>query len=131
MNLIPLSFHSTDTSSLGRLDYDSMSQQALMEMCFSGLHDQGTFLDANGNFKDACDWHGVICNANAEVTDIRMQRDEAADAQGGTFHFQFLPQTLKGLTFSRFSASGSIDLGLLPPGLELLFCWGNSLTGIR
>ena len=60
--------------SLGRLDYDSLSDQARMEIFVSLMSQsaQEKFQDANGNFLDVCEWYGVECDAEGNVKEFRI-----------------------------------------------------------
>ena len=57
--------------SLGRLDYESLSDQALMEMLIDALptEEKAMFKDANGNFQDVCEWTNMDCT-DERVTEV-------------------------------------------------------------
>ena len=60
------------SSDLGRLDYLTMNQQALMECVVAGLNEKPckSFCDRKGNFKDIKKWKGVKCDSEENVIEI-------------------------------------------------------------
>ena len=65
-----LSLIFTDIHNLGRLDYASLSQQALMEVVVENLNCKDIFCDKEGHFLDITEWDGVEINENGGVTEI-------------------------------------------------------------
>ena len=57
---------------LGRLDYDSLSDQARMEIFIDGLTEETKkhFQDPKGGFLDISEWSGVFVTDDGEVTDV-------------------------------------------------------------
>ena len=56
---------------LGRLDYESLSDQALMEMLIDGMNakDKAEYQDENGNCRDVGEWKGIALS-NDRVTEV-------------------------------------------------------------
>ena len=113
--------------SLGRLDYDSLSDQALMEMLIDGMHAHSEiiYLDENRNYKDVCEWYRIEC------TDERVTK-VAICYQGFStkpFPFHFTPPLVTTAIFSDCGLHGTLDGSHLPLDLEQLGVQGNSLSG--
>ena len=120
---------------LGRLDYDSLPDQTLMEMLFDGLSDDAkrVFHDSNGNFKDVCDWapcdvplSGINCRDD-HVWYIVFR--EGKDFGTKQFPFNFIPLNVKVLMLESCGLHGTLDTTLLPRNLEILSVFDNSLCG--
>ena len=104
---------------LGRLDYDSLSDQALMEMLISGMEDQEKkeFQDENGNFKDACEWKGFLRKVECEsdrVDDIMFLHIKLSDRQ---FPFEFIPPLVTSFVSSFCEMHGTLHTPHIPRGL--------------
>ena len=74
--------------SLGRLDYNLLSDQALMEMLFDGFDDQTKerFQDDHGIYLDVCEWSCVKCDEFGRVVEIQER-----EAHVGSLQFHFAP----------------------------------------
>ena len=115
---------------LGRLDYDSLSDQTLIEMLVDGLNaeDKKSVQDENGNFQDISEW---ILNYNGDnfaftdsrVTKLRIFRKKFSDKQ---FPFQFIPPLVEFFSVSSCALHGTLDTSVLPRGLIVLFNVGNN-----
>ena len=75
--------------SLGRLDYESLSEQALMEMLTDGMDEGGKSgcKDDTGNFLDVCERRGVGC-VNSRVHSVTLYGKKFSEKQ---IPFTFLP----------------------------------------
>ena len=120
--------------SLGRLDYDSLSDQALMEMLISGMQDKSKeiFQDGNGNFTDACDWNArdwegpdVRCT-NKRVVEIALWNFRFASKQ---FPFEFIPPLVTSFRFTFSRLCGTLHTPFLPTILEKFNVQNNDLNG--
>ena len=140
--------------SLGRLDYDSLSDQTRMEILIDGLTN-GTkkhFQDQHGGYKAIEKWRGVRIDKEANVISISFSPLFFVFEDSGSLNFAFLPpklrafsalnQKLRGTvdaenlpenllrcTMSNNGLSGSFDLGKLPDQLESLNLRMNSFSG--
>ena len=123
-----LCLHTVDPS-LGRLDYDSLSDQALMEMLVTHIEDDDIddIKDANGNFKDACDWKYVEC-VDGRVTVIDFDgRLFEPDEQ---FPFEFIPSCVEEISMEACYLEGTVNTWMLPRGMcDGLFLNANDLDG--
>ena len=114
-----------DPSALGRLDYLSMSQQALMECLVAQLNENSlqTFRDENKNFKDISEWDGVKCDDEGDVVQIEWS-NAGRHGLEGSIDFQWIPPTVQNLELQahRFEPSliGSLDVRVLPRSLQVL-----------
>ena len=104
--------------SLGRLDYDSLPDQALMEILIAGSRNpkKAGFQDANGNFKDVCEWNGVTC-VDDRVTEITFCSVKFERAQ---FPFDYVPPLVEVLSITGCDLFGNLNLSVLPQNLEKL-----------
>ena len=113
---------------LGRLDYDSLSDQALMEMLIDGMiaeQKAELFQDQRGNFKDICDWSELICS-NDRVTEIRIDRSTFNKKQ---FPFEFIPALVTNFFMMGCNLHGTLDFSTLQQNFIQLFVSFNKLHG--
>ena len=61
-----LALYFADNKSIGRVDYSSLPQQALMEIMAESIDDKRIFQDNDGNFLEISEWVGVVTNAQWE-----------------------------------------------------------------
>ena len=113
-----------DPSALGRLDYTTMSQQALMECLVAHLDEKPlqSFRDKKKHFRDISDWNGVECDTEGDVVGINWQ-----SALGmwitGSINLQWLPPTLEDLSVEYEGVKpvmGTLHLRELPRSLQSL-----------
>ena len=124
--MLHLPFYIVDPS-LGHLDYESLSDQSLMEMLVTGMDEASLSgaQDANGNFKDVCEWKDVRCT-NDRVTKVFMYFLEFT---GGQFAFEWIPPLVRELTLNACGLRGTLDTAALPPVLVDFQVPGNRLHG--
>ena len=113
--------------SLGRLDYESLSDQALMEMLIEGLKSEqkAMYKDANGNFHDVCEWRGMSCIDNS-VTFVSFNNLDFGSKQ---FPFDFIPPSAVTFIATLCGSHGTLDTSLLPTSLTTLNVQHNDLEG--
>ena len=109
---------------LGRLDYDSLSDQTLMELLLDRFV-LSQWQDENGCLKNACDWPIVSCT-NDRVVDIFFEKAYFGPDQ---FEFRFLPPLLEYLSASFCNLHGSLDTSLLPRNFGTFDVQFNGLSG--
>ena len=150
MLLSTLAVSCTDAS-LGRLNYDSLSDQTRMEILLDGLSAESKerFQDKNGNFLDVCDIGTVGCDDDENVTIVHIPFQWRLEGQidlafipphvttfsalstrtlGGTVSTDILPQSLKFLILG-YSFSGTFDMKALPPKMEGVEINSNTFCG--
>ena len=112
--------------SLGRADFNSCSDQTLMEILFEGLSKQSKrkYQDKDGMFIDVCKWPCVICDADERVIDIYE-----FDEMSGSLQLSYLPPHLEDFSCSQKGITGSADLSHLPQGLLRIDLEFNDMTG--
>ena len=122
-------------STLGRLEYNSLSQQALMEMVVSQLSeaDQNRFKDDAGNFLDIEHWDGVVMKSdNAHVHEIiwnlLFEEDENKENYG-SICVEWLPDTVEVVRIDNHGIGGVLMCFKLPINLRTLDAQNNRLTG--
>ena len=113
---------------LGRLDYDSLSDQALMEILIDGMNAKDKaelFQDQSGNFKDICDWSKLICS-NDRVQEIRINFSKFNKKQ---FPFEFIPPLVTKFSMMGCNLHGTLDFSTLPQNFTRLVASSNKLHG--
>ena len=112
---------------LGRLDYDSLSDQALMEMLIDGMNKdaKANFQDSSGNFLDVCDWEDFKC-AGDRVEKIYFYNKKFAAPQ---IPFEFIPSHVRKVTIFFCELSGTLDASALPQRLQKFLVALNKLHG--
>ena len=118
---------------LGRLDYDSLPDQALMEMIVEGMNPEDKkrlLLDENGNFKDIAAWdedgHLWIYVDSERVIDFFLHEIKFDERQ---FPFEFVPAKVDRLTVSFCGLHGTLDTSVLPESLRDVDFTDNELHG--
>ena len=153
-------FIASDPHALGRLDYGLLPDQTLVEMLFSGIPKDKQMKhfrnqDAEGYFKDVCEWECVRCDELKNVTEI--EKTVTAYVQGtvmidympphvtefklvcdsmynggkltGTLKTALLPHKLDHFHITDLSFTGTVDLRTLPSMLRGFDIHGNNFTG--
>ena len=117
-NLKMISILSIDPA-LGRLDYDSLSDQALMEMLVEGIAQskKAEFQDTHGNYRDTCDWNGTLCK-DERVTGIVLSWKEFGERQ---FPFDVIPPLVERFIMKESNLHGTLDTFVLPRALTDFF----------
>ena len=116
---------SLDCLHLGRLDYSTLPQQALMELLVHSLPDRDAFEDENDHFSDITEWEGVTCEDGQRVVAIRW----GARMFIGTLDLQWLPRTLRTFDVASNAFSGSVQCRLLPLALRHFVLTDNGFMG--
>mmetsp|Transcript_3950 Transcript_3950/g.6001 ORF Transcript_3950/g.6001 Transcript_3950/m.6001 type:complete len:300 (-) Transcript_3950:84-983(-) len=137
---------------LGRLDYASLSQKALVEMAIQKITNRQKLCGSKKHPKDIAKWKGVKMNGNDEVKSISWSRDnwvplfgtlrlewlpstithvEVVSFRGlrGTIDMSKLPESLLELTIIYCAFTGEIDFRKLAPPIELVSLEVNDLSG--
>ena len=117
--------------SLGRLDYDSLSDQTLMEMLIEGFTDFGKaqrYQDKNGSYLDVCEWPFIKCDANENVTEVFFSIN-LTQSRGSTIDFGFLPRRVTKVISAETAFQGTLNTAQLPPGLLEIDLEMNGFSG--
>ena len=125
--MICTALHAVD-SALGRLDYESLPDQALMEMLIDGMNEgaKAEFQDGNGNFLDINDWDGIICLPRDQVREINFSTKVFSNK---CFPFELIPAKVDGFEASDTNMHGTLDTSVLPHDLQLFDVCINFLHG--
>ena len=101
---------------LGRLDYDSLSDQALMEMLFANLDESSkkSLQDSNGFFKDISEWRDIRVADDRVVTVTPPFFSKFDETQ---FPFEFIPSLVTEFLMDHVNLHGVLDTGVLPAAL--------------
>ena len=149
---------SIDPQALGRVDYATLSQQAMMEVLTADFAPEWTHIrDEDGNYDDIQAWDGVTCNGEGDVTAIRWVSafqfigiDLAPDS-ADSLDVRWVPPTLQEIEIAKYRVvnfapahipaathsvrmdkcliSASIDTAALPRAMTHLALTRNKLRG--
>ena len=121
---------------LGRLDYESLSDQALMEMLITFLDNEykQPFQDKSSNFIDVCEWQytdkwNVPRDIECEDDRVKAVNFFHLIFQKEQFPFQFIPPLTGHFVVSSCKAYGTLDTSLLPSRLTIFSVSENLLYG--
>ena len=117
-----LLFLDTVDPSLGRLDYASLSQQALMEMVIEGITDKEMICGDADEPKDIEEWESVEIE-DGEVVEIDWKKKDLK----GSIHLEWLPSSVKELAVSGNRLAGTLDWAL-PTSMKELNLSVNKFT---
>ena len=112
---------------LGRLDYASLSDQALMEMLVDGMVEEleDPVLDSAGNYMEVCKWFNVHCTADRVIEVVF----HSCDMCKKPFPFEFIPPLVEVLEFTSCHLHGTLDTAALPQNLVYCNVFDNALHG--
>ena len=118
-------FVQTADNHLGRVDFASLSDQTLMEMLVEGFSERikKKFQDKNGMFRDACEWKGVKCDGENNVTAIKKI------ARRAPISLEYIPLNVKLFEMYTAELTGTLETSGLPRHLERFAIGGNGFTG--
>ena len=120
---------------LGRLDYESLSDQTLMEILVDEMNEDSkdTLKDKNGNFKDVCEWftpfHSTEARIQCESERVVGVKIAWSFPSGKPFPFQFLPPLVTKLLSRSCGLNGTLDTMDLPRSLSEIDVRNNNLYG--
>ena len=112
---------------LGLLDYESLSDQALMEMLIDGMtaKDKAVFHDKNGNSKDVGEWRGIALS-NDRVTEVAILYQEFSKKQ---FPFDLIPPLVTNFVVFDCNLHGLLDTSILLQNLSVINISFKNLHG--
>ena len=114
---------------VGRLHAELFDQQTKMEILLSDVLHGATlrFRDRDtGDFKPACQWDGVICNEDGDVTMVDFFMKGIDE---GSMSLDFLPETLESIDITDCLVEGTITAAKFPHSLTSLIVSNNHLSG--
>ena len=120
------------------LDYTSMSDQTLMELLFAEVSRTYTkgFYDANGAFRDVCEWHeNIKCDENDRVVSIvhHLHTERLAlDYIPPKVEVFAIPNQKNGQDmYGHYTndCTGNLDISQLPPVLRIFDICQNDFSG--
>ena len=120
---------------LGRLDFDSLNDQARMEILVHSFDHKHIFQDKNGNFLELADWRGLTLDNEENVleimwTNIRFGRQVGVAVQhGGTVAMEWLPPNTCKATFFGTNLRGTVETSSLPQSMQSFDITVNKLCG--
>ncbi|KNH08097.1 hypothetical protein XU18_1313 [Perkinsela sp. CCAP 1560/4] len=111
--------------SLGRLDYASLSQQALMEMVIEGIANKEKICGDVDEPTDIEEWEGVTIE-DGQVVEIAWRQFRLR----GALHLEWLPSSVRKVLVSCNKLTGTLDCASLPTSLKKLNIGCNAFTGL-
>mmetsp|Transcript_24555 Transcript_24555/g.38293 ORF Transcript_24555/g.38293 Transcript_24555/m.38293 type:complete len:277 (-) Transcript_24555:109-939(-) len=118
-------FVGADPSALGRLNYESMSQQALMEMLIDGITNREEICGSKDAPEDISYWRRLVTDSDNNVKWIIFSFRKLS----GSVNLQWLPSTVEKVYLNENTLYGSLDLTCLPNGLVLFNALINEFCG--
>ena len=115
---------------LGRVDFQSLSDQTSMELLIEDLTQlsKEMFQEKGGLYRDVCEWPGVDCDKNERVTRVQFSR-----VMEGTLNLLHVPEHVKEFVFIDMyvfrKIHGTLEASGLREGLLNLYVTGHSFTG--
>ena len=106
--------------SLGRVDLESLPQQALMEMLIEGIANKEKICGDVDEPKDIEEWTGVSIEDGQVANTNHLTR---------TVGLAALPTAMKELLLEINAFTGSIGLERLPERMEEIYVFHNQLSG--
>ena len=144
MNLYP-ALICTDFPSLGRVGYESMTEQTLMELLVGGVSILHNIQDEQGDFLDVNTWPGVKTNDIGNVVEVRFPptiRFNALEGGHGQFvsfyaigpegsmDLSWIPRFTKRFDISQVALQGTVNTAALPRQLEIFDISRNKFSGM-
>ena len=148
-------FFAIDPDALGRVDHASLPQETLMELLLNNPNDR-RFTDSQGTLKTPCDWRGVHCNENGEISQIVWRGQRAGflrrqrtferpihlrwipstieklvvyDWRAENFDPVYLPDKMQSLTLRKCNLKGTMEARNLPRSLLSIDLTQNAVSG--
>ena len=140
--------HSRDDSNCGRVDYDSLTEQSLMEILFGDVLNISAWQDDEGAFLDIELWpliqmHGDVVRkinidnsaegSRAFFGDWSDEDDDDTDdvniGPGGTIDLRWIPRWVVVFEICCIEVSGTVETAMLPPKLIIFDISGNKFAG--
>ena len=123
----------------GRVNLSTMSDQTRMELLLSDITAKSKAFSQNdeGDYKPVCDWDGVECDDDGNVTAIRwddMYQDYTyLPNLTGTLHLEFLPEFVLVFLLQNDGtdsvAEGTLNTAKLPVNLDIFTLRGQKFDG--
>ena len=116
----------TADPSLGRVDYDSLSDQTLMEMLIDAFDEETRqrYKDDDGMYRDVCQWEYVKCDGSDRVIEVSPNMGVK-----GSLQIALIPPKVQEFRMRWNQLSGSIDLAHLPQSMVMICLPCNHLAG--
>ena len=110
--------------SLGRVDHESLPQQALMEMLIYGIKNKEKICGHVDEPRDIEVWGGVTFEDDEVVAIVWGGLDLK-----GSLHLEWLPSSVRELSVRWNNLTGALDLACLPASMKKLNLGSNGFTG--
>ena len=121
--ILELVFLDAVDPSLGRVDLESLPQQALMEMVIEGIANKEKICGDVDEPKDIEEWKGVSIE-DGQVVEIDWSRFDLE----GSLHFEWLPSFVWKFLVGWNNVTGTLDLASLPRTIKNLYLGYNAFT---
>ena len=133
--------HCVDASECGRVDYDFLSEQTLMELLIQDVKNISKLQDADGSFLNISEWPGLSFDFDGKVNEIDYDNmppfdffgdlgDEGGPiGPGGSIDLRWIPRHVEKLCMHSLDVSGTIRTVNLPRNLRVLEVSKNKFFG--
>ena len=130
MSLKILLFHCANDnlcSNLSRVDITSLPHQTLMELLIQDIEQEHNyaFQDEHGAFYDICEWEGVECDCEGNVTEIQWSEIQSET----TIELKWLPQTTQSFELIECMLCGTLNCASLPSQMHRLTIFIGAFEG--
>ena len=144
----PAMFFTAVDPSLGRLDYDSLSDQACMEILTAGFtplqkERVGLIQSAKKEdcpYIDICEWVGAVCDKEGRVTKMRLRdyitppivllTDFDRRSEKHRINLEYIPKSVTSFGIGGLTCMGTCNMADLPRGLKVFDVIQARLDGI-
>ena len=123
---VPVIVTLLDTT-LGRVDYNALSTQTLMELLICDVEMKGRFLDDQDEYKDIDAWSDISFDEDGLLVDIWWSN--ALTISKGTMHLEWIPSTVRSFCAMRNDLHGTIETHRLPPSILFFNIMSNDFCG--
>ena len=110
--------------SLGRVDLESLPQQALMEMVIEGIANKEKICGDVDEPKDIEEWKGVTVE-DEEVVVIDWDRCKLE----GSLYLEWLPSSVRRFLVGSNNLTGTLNSASLPTSIKSIYLGYNAFTG--
>ena len=125
-------------SGAARVDFQSLSEQSLLELLVENMKCKFEFQNDEGDFYAAEEWLGVTF-ADSNVTKVHWESEAGVYGfleepnermtPGGSIDFQWFPAAVESIIITFMELEGGIATEVLPRGLLFLDCSRNKFSG--
>ena len=145
--LLTAFLHSADAE-CGKVDYDALSEQTLLELLIQDVKNISALQDSDGGFLDISEWPGLSFDVDGKVGHIDYyhylgeslfgdpsdddsddENDDCPIGPGGSIDLRWVPMHVTEFSMQGLKLSGTIETASLPRKLIDFDITGNEFSG--